>query len=405
MTLGGLALAIGMLVDDATVEVENIHRNRHLGKPLTIAILDGAAQIATPALAATLTICIVFFPVVLLSGPARFLFTPLAISVVWAMLASYVLSRTLVPALARRLMHNEHLDHLDQPATSAWQRFNRARDRAFENFQENYYGRALGTVLRHRRFALCILAVLVANAALLATVVGTDFFPEVDAGIMRLHVRAPLGTRIEDTEQLIANIEQRIRSLIPPEDLQSITDNIGLPVSYNLAFVQTDNVGGQDADILIALKPEHAPTVTYRRALRRAINAEFTGVHAYFQPADIVSQVLNFGLSAPISIEVEGNDLEKTSVLARKIRDGIKGIPGVVDVRIPQGLAHPALQGGRRPRACRTARLEPVGHCQHPFNIAQFKRLGSPFVLAQSCQQRAIFGGCSNAYQQSQIDG
>ncbi len=341
MTLGGLSLAIGMLVDDATVEVENIHRNRHLGKALTVAIMDGAAQIATPALAATLTICIVFCPVVLLYGPARFLFTPLAFSVVYAMLASYVLSRTLVPVLARMLMKSEALHPSADP--SLWERFNIGRDRLFDNFQESY-GRVLAVILRHRAFVLvCVLFTLIGLVPL-ALSVGTDFFPEVDAGQMRLHVRAPLGTRIEDTEHLLAAVEQRIRTLIPASELESITDNMGVPTSYNLAFIQSDNIGGQDADVLIALKHAHQPTQKHREALREVLNREFIGSHFYFQPADIISQVLNFGLSAPVDIEIEGPKLEQSMDVARALRDAMRGIYGVVDVRIPQVLSHPAMQ-------------------------------------------------------------
>src|SRR5438477_519367 len=223
MTLGGLALAIGMLVDDATVEVENIHRNRHMGKPLTVAILDGARQIAVPALAATLTICVVFFPVVLLEGPARFLFTPLALGVVISMLASYLLSRTLVPTLARILMEKEDLDH-QGPGFSA--RFNRWRDAGFGRFQEAY-GRTLEAVLQHRGLVLVSAGLVLACTAFLPFVVGLDFFPTVDAGQMRLHYRAPIGTRLEETERQVAKLEQRIQEMIPPAELDTINSNIG----------------------------------------------------------------------------------------------------------------------------------------------------------------------------------
>src|SRR3954452_2321785 len=225
MTMGGLALAIGMLVDDATVEVENIHRNRHLGKPLTVAILDGAQQIAVPALAATLTICIVFFPVVLLEGPARFLFIPLGLGVVISMIASYLLSRTLVPVLARILMENEALhSHGD----GVVQRFNRWRDEKFARFQEAY-GRALANVLEHRAVVLGAGALVLACTAFLPFVVGLDFFPRVDAGQMRLHFRAPIGTRLEETERLVSRLEQRIRDVVPAGQLATIKSMIGIP--------------------------------------------------------------------------------------------------------------------------------------------------------------------------------
>jgi multidrug efflux pump subunit AcrB len=282
MTLGGMALAIGMLVDDATVEIENIHRNRALGKPLTVAILDGAAQIAVPALAATLTICIVFFPVVMLTGPARYLFTPLALSVVFAMLASYLLSRTLVPTLARMLMGGEH--HGPPRGLGV------LREAGFGAMQRGY-ARVLEVVLAHRIFVLGCSAAVVAGVAVLATVVGMDFFPDVDAGLMRLHVRAPSGTRVEETERVVAGVEGRIRAIVPPAELETINDNIGVPISYNLAFVPTDNIGGADADVLVALAPGHGPTAEYRRRIRDELWRDFPDASFYFQPADIVSQV------------------------------------------------------------------------------------------------------------------
>ncbi len=337
MTLGGLALAIGMLVDDATVEVENIHRNRHMGKKLTVAILDGASQIAIPALAATLTICIVFFPVALLEGPSRFLFSPLALSVVFSMLASYLLSRTLVPSLARLLMENEKEDH-----ASFLGRFNAWRDLKFNAFRDAYAG-VLQLVLEHRAQALAFSTVLLACSAALLLVIGLDFFPAVDAGQLRMHFRAPIGTRIEETERMVAQVENHIREVIPAAELENITSNVGLPVYYNLAFVQTDSIGGQDADIRVALKQHHGPTEKYAEKLRQELPREFPGSSVYFQPADIISQVLNFGLSAPIDVQIEGTDLDKSYALARTLRDRMREIPGTTDVRILQVLAHPAL--------------------------------------------------------------
>ena len=334
MTLGGLALAIGMLVDDATVEVENIHRNRHLGKPLTVAILDGAQQIAVPALAATLTICIVFFPVVMLFGPARYLFTPLALSVVFSMLASYLLSRTLVPSLARLLMERESLHQTD--------RFNQWRDSLWGKFQGGY-ARLLALVMAHRGFVILCAFGVVACSAALPFVVGLDFFPTVDVGQMKLHFRAPIGTRLEETERLVDAVEQRIRELIPADELQTINDNIGIPVSYNLAFVTSDNIGSQDAEIFIALRPEHRPTEGYMSKIREALPREFPGSSFYFQPADVVSQVLNFGLSAPVDVQIEGTDLDQSFAVARQLRDQISAVPGTTDIRIAQVLDHPAL--------------------------------------------------------------
>ncbi len=339
MTLGGLALAIGMLVDDATVEVENIHRNRHMGKPLTVAILDGARQIAVPALAATLTICVVFFPVVLLEGPARFLFSPLALGVVISMFASYLLSRTLVPTLARILLEKEDLEQKG-PGFAA--RFNRWRDAGFARFREAY-GRALSLVLGHRGTVIGAAGLLLVCTAALPFVIGLDFFPSVDAGQMRLHYRAPIGTRIEETERQVARLEQRIRDIVPVDELQTINSMLGVPVSYNLAFVQTDNTGSQDADVLIALKARHRPTEQYMDRIRSELPDEFPGASIYFQPADIVSQVLNFGLSAPIDVQIEGSDVEQSFGVARELANRIRRIPGATDVHIPQVLAHPAL--------------------------------------------------------------
>jgi multidrug efflux pump subunit AcrB len=347
MTLGGLALAIGMLVDDATVEVENIHRNRNMGKPLTRAILDGAQQIAVPAIVATLAICIVFFPVVLLVGPARFLFTPLAIAVVLAMLASYLLSRTLVPALARMLMHGEHHDDPEAPPRGGWRglayRFNHWRDANFERFQ-NRYAAVLALALHHRRFTLLTAGGIAAVSMGLVFVVGTDFFPSVDAGLMKLHFRAPKGSRIEETESLVARVEDEIRKIIPADQIGTINAMIGVPVSYNLAFIQTDNVSPMDAELLIALAPEHAPSAGYMRRIREVLGRDFPGSTAYFQPADIVSQVLNFGLSAPVDVQVEFPDLQKGYEYARKLRDGISTVAGVADAHIIQVVDYPALQ-------------------------------------------------------------
>jgi multidrug efflux pump subunit AcrB len=339
MTLGGLALAIGMLVDDATVGIESIHRNMHEGKGLTVAILDGSQQIALPALAATLTICVVFFPVVLLEGPARFLFSPLALGVVISMLASYLLSRTLVPTLSRLLMEKEDLHYRGEGFAA---RFNRWRDARFARLQQAY-GRALSAILAHRGMVLGAGGLVLSCTAALPFVVGLDFFPTVDAGQMRLHYRAPIGTRVEETERQVARLEQRIREIVPPAELQTINSMIGMPISYNHAFVQTDNTGSQDADVLIALKGDHAPTEKYMERIRRELPDEFPGSNLYFQPADIVSQVLNFGLSAPIDVQIEGSDVEQSFGIARELARRIRGIPGAADVRIPQILAHPAL--------------------------------------------------------------
>ncbi len=352
MTLGGLALAIGMLVDDATVEVENIHRNRALNKPLTVAILDGARQVAVPAIVATLSICVVFFPVVLLWGPAKFLFTPLALAVVIAMLASYLLSRTLVPTLSRMLMGGEsHLHNRtnsESGAPAGWlknlpQKLNYFRDDVFERFRESY-GRTLGTFLEHPVLGIVSAGILIAISLGLIYVVGTDFFPSVDTGLMKLHFRAPIGTRIEKTEQIVAQVEKRIRQIIPPQELETINSMIGLPVFYNLAFVQTDNVASMDAEILIALKKNHRPSSVCRQKIREVLERDFPGCSTYFQSADIISLVLNFGLTSPIEVQVEDVDMHRAYQFAVKLKDAMREIPGAADVHINEVLDYPALR-------------------------------------------------------------
>jgi multidrug efflux pump subunit AcrB len=348
MTLGGLALAVGMLVDDATVAVESIDRHLEMGKPLTPAILDASNEIAVPAIVATLAICIVFFPVVLLSGAAKYLFTPMALAVVLAMLASYVLSRTLVATLSRQLFTSHHVAGGSEHAPAGMEgrprgRLNRWRESAFQKLQDGYVG-LLGVVLHHRVYTLAIFAALLLISAALPLVIGTDFFPSVDAGLMKLHFRAPVGTRLEDTERLLMRVEDRIRQIIPAKELETINDFQGIPTSYNLAFVPTDNVGDMDAEILIALKPEHHPTARYMEEMRRTLPREFPGSSFYFQSADIVSQVLNFGVSAPIDVEVEGPDLNRSYQVARQLRDEMRQVPGTADVVIKQPLQYPALR-------------------------------------------------------------
>jgi multidrug efflux pump subunit AcrB len=340
MTLGGIALAVGMLVDDATVEIENIHRNHAMPKPLLVAILDGATQIATPTFVGTLSICIVFFPVVLLTGVARFLFTPLALAVVFAMLTSYLLSRTLVPTMARYLLPDDHEDHLGR---GRWARVVRAFDRWFERMKERYRV-ALATFIGRRGLALACVAILILLSLGLLPIVGEDFFPAVDAGMMRLHVRAPTGSRIEHTEYLIDQIDRTIRTIVPPAELESISDNIGLPISYDLAFYQTDTIGPQDADVLIQLKPKHQPTAMYEQGIRQALAAKYPEVTAYFQAADIVSQVLNFGLPSAIDAQINGNSLQSDYDIALRLKDRMARIPGIVDMRIAEPLDYPSLK-------------------------------------------------------------
>ena len=340
MTLGGLALAVGMLVDDATVEVENIHRNHTPGKPLITAILEGAHQIATPTLVGTLSICIVFFPVVLLSGVARYLFPPLGMAVVFAMLTSYLLSRTLVPTMAMNLLP-EFSD--EAPASGRWARFLTGFERGFDRLKETY-GHALTGFIAHRWIALIAVAVMIAGSTLLLITVGQDFFPTVDAGLMRLHVRVPIGTRIEQTEYLVDQIDRDIRRVIPADQIDSISDNIGLPLPYVLAYYPTDSIGDQDADIMIELTANHRPTADYQDAIRTRLHHDFPGVEAYFQPADITGEVLNFGLSAPIDAQVSGPNLDADYALASRLGTAMHEIPGIVDLRIAEPINYPSFR-------------------------------------------------------------
>jgi multidrug efflux pump subunit AcrB len=336
MTLGGLALAIGLLVDNATVTVENIHRNLTLGKPLTVAILEGSAEVIQPLTVATLAICIVFFPVVLLFGVARYLFIPLAATVVFCMLASYALSFTVVPSFARFLLAGA--DHHAAPRG-----FFGLFDRGFDRLRRGY-GRLLAGTLRHRVFTLLCFGLLFVVTGLAARSLGMDFFPSADVGLIKLHYRAPAGTRIEETEQQVLKVEDAIRKLIPADELDTINDTVGVPNSFNLAFVPSDNVGDMDAEILISLKHGHHPTIDYIRAIRRDLPAQFPGSLFYFQTADIVSQVLNFGLPAPIDVQIQDVNFDRSYGLAQRLLQRMKTIPGVADAHLQQVLNYPALQ-------------------------------------------------------------
>ena len=337
MTLGGLALAIGLLVDNATVTIENIHRNQSLGKPLTVAILDGSAEVIQPLTVATLAICIVFFPVVLLFGVARFLFIPLAVTVVFCMLASYVLSFSVVPSFARFLLASEAQHH--GPPRGFFAMF----DRGFNRFRDGY-GRLLEGALHRRVFVLLCAGGLLIVSLGLGSVIGLDFFPTADVGLIKLHFRAPPGTRLERTEALVLQVEDSIRKIIPVDEMGTINDTVGVPSSFNLAFVPSDNVGAMDAEILISLKPGHHPSIDYIRAIRARVPEQFPGSIFYFQTADIVSQVLNFGLSAPIDVQIQDVNFERASQLAQKLLERMRQIPGVADPHLVQVLNYPALQ-------------------------------------------------------------
>ncbi|MGO9996794.1 MAG: efflux RND transporter permease subunit [Acetobacteraceae bacterium] len=337
MTLGGLALAIGLLVDNATVTIENIHRNQSLGKPLTVAILDGCAEVIQPLTVATLAICIVFFPVVLLFGVARFLFIPLAATVVFCMLASYLLSFSVVPSFARFLLAGEAQHH--GPPRGFFAMF----DRGFNRFRDGY-GRMLEGTLNRRVFVLVCAGALLVVSGGLASVIGLDFFPSADVGLIKLHYRAPPGTRLERTEAFVLQVEDSIRNIIPADELDTINDTVGVPSSFNLAFVPSDNVGSMDAEILISLKPGHHPSIDYIRAMRGRLPDQFPGGIFYFQTADIVSQVLNFGLSAPIDVQIQDVNFDRATALGRRLLEGMKRIPGVADAHLVQVLNYPTLQ-------------------------------------------------------------
>jgi multidrug efflux pump subunit AcrB len=342
MTLGGLALAVGILVDDATVELENTHRQMALGKPVHQAILDGAQQIALPAFVSTLCICIVFVPMFFLTGVARYLFVPLAEAVVFAMLASYVLSRTLVPTLVMWFYrHVEYHGHAADPASvQSWARpfvqLGNRFEQGFDRFRERYRD-LLGWILAHRlAFGVGFLAFCVASF-LLVPFLGQDFFPAVDAGVLRLHVRASTGTRIEESAGLIDRIESAIRREIPPKELQGILDNIGLPISgINLSYSDSGVAGPADGDILVSLRKGHRPTPEYVRNLRLTLNRDFPSVTFYFLPADIVSETINFGLPAPFDIQVLGRDVAGNQRVAAEIADRIRHVRGAVDLRVQQ---------------------------------------------------------------------
>ncbi|OUJ72914.1 efflux RND transporter permease subunit [Hymenobacter crusticola] len=402
MTLSGLSLAVGILVDDATVEIENIHRNMGMKKGLKRSILDGAQQIATPALVATLAICIVFVPVFFLAGAASSIFAPLAMAVIFAMLASYLLSRTLVPTMVMYLLRKElpiyhkeggaHLpssevrdDHpvstqearLEQllrenyekqhaslspeeddelPITDAerrasegierswvW-RVHKAFDHGFEKFRESYRG-ALAWSLHHRRTVVTCFAVLFVCSGCLYPFIGQNFFPKVDAGQLRLHIRVPTGTRVEETERRFAQVEKVIRDVIPADELDLVLDNIGLPVvPINLILSDNPTIGAGDGEILVSMKEEHGPTAEYITEIRRRLRKEHPDLSVFFQAADIVNQTLNFGLPAPIDIQVVGRNKEANQKIATKLKEQIADVEGVVDAFVYQAFDQPQIR-------------------------------------------------------------
>ncbi len=347
MTLGGLALAVGILVDDATVEIENINRNLEAGKAIEQAILDGAAQIAVPALVATISICIVFVPMFFLSGVAKYLFVPLAEAVVFAMLASYLLSRTVVPTMAKYLLREvEEGEHeKKQQSRNPFTKFQLGFEHHFEKVRVGYR-RMLELCIHHAGVFMIIFFVFtMGSAALLYPYLGEDFFPTVDSGQFKLHIRARTGTRIEDTAALCDRIDNTIRELIPKSELVTIIDNIGLPYSgINLSYSNSAPVGPGDADIQVSLTEKHRPTEEYVAKLREELPKRFPGTEFYSLPVDMVTQILNFGLPAPIDIQIMGPNQEGNREFAANLLNQIKYVPGTADMRIQQPFNNPKLQ-------------------------------------------------------------
>src|SRR2546425_6997467 len=346
MTLGGLALAVGILVDDATVTIENIERQMASGKELLQAILDGAEQIAVPALVSTLSISIVFVPMFFLTGVERYLFVPLAEAVVFALLASYFFSRTLVPTLVMYLMKKEsaRYQHPEQEQSGGFfSRIHHGFESGFEALRRSY-SNLLQLCLDHRAlFAGCFLVFCLASLMLVSHL-GQDFFPTVDAGQLRLHLRAKTATRIEETPRVTSEAENTIRRLIPASELGGILDNIGLPTSgINLSYSNSETVGNFDAEILVSLQPKHHPTADYVQKLREELPKAFPATAFFFEPADIVTQTLNFGLPAPIDIQIIGNDMAHNFSLAAGMAQQIRSVPGAVDVHLHQLLDQPRL--------------------------------------------------------------
>jgi multidrug efflux pump subunit AcrB len=346
MTLGGMALAVGILVDDATVEIENINRNLEAGKEIEQAILDGAAQIATPALVSTLAICIVFVPMFLLSGVARYLFVPLAEAVVFAMLASYLLSRTVVPTMAKYLLkeHDEEEAARKHRSRNPFVRFQLAFEHRFERIRQGYLGLLTFCVDHARVFLILFILFAAGSVGLLVPWLGRDFFPSVDAGQFKIHVRARTGTRIEETALLCDHIDQTIREQIPAREIVNIVDNIGVPYSgLNLSYSTSAPIGPSDVDIQVQLTHDHHPTAVYLENLRKVLSRDYPGVTFYELPVDIVTQILNFGLSAPIDVQFVGPNLYGNRALAERVANEVRYVPGAADVRIQQPFDYPNM--------------------------------------------------------------
>jgi len=345
MTLGGLALAVGILVDDATVTIENINWHLEQGKAVEPAIMDGAQQIVAPALVSLLCICIVFIPMFFLQGVAGFLFVPMAKAVIFALVCSFILSRTLVPTMANWLLraHNPHEEHHAKPA-NAFQRFQRGFEARFEGSRHRYKGILEHSIRRRRPFLIGFVAV-VALSFLLVPFLGSNFFPSVDSGQVLIHARVPVGTRVEETAKRFAQVEQAIRKVIPAHEIVTMVDNIGMPSSsINLTYNNTGTMGTQDGDFQIALGEEHAPTADYVAKLREVLPRQFPDTTFSFPPADIVSQILNFGSPAPIDVQVRGRNIDANFAYAQKLLKRVRAIPGVADARIQQSNRAPVFK-------------------------------------------------------------
>jgi len=346
MTLGGLALAVGILVDDATVEIENINRNLEQGKAIEQAILDGASQIAVPALVSTISICIVFVPMFFLTGVARYLFVPLGEAVVFAMLASYILSRTVVPTMAKYMLqeHDDEAIERKQASRNPFVRFQMMFESGFMRFRSGYHNILLLCIEHSGVFLIFFLAFVVVSTVALYPFLGEDFFPSVDSGQFKLHVRAQTGTRIEDMAALCDRVDNAIRETIPKKELVTIIDNIGLPYSgLNTVYSNSAPVGPADADIQVSLTEKHHPTDEYVQELRARLNREFPGVIFYTLPVDMVTQILNFGLPAPIDIQIVGPDATGNRAFAEQLLNKVKRVAGTADLRIQQPFNNPDL--------------------------------------------------------------
>ena len=342
MTLGGLALAVGILVDDATVTIENIERYLEEGAELHEGILEGAAQIAVPALVSTLCICIVFLPMFFLSGVSRYLFVPLAEAVVFAMLASYALSRTLVPTLAMYLLKKH--DHHAVPSRNVLSRFQRGFERGFERVR-SAYADTLARLIELRMIFVPVFLLACLCVFLLIPFLGQNFFPSSDTGSFLLHMRAADGLRIEETAKLADEVEDKIRTVVPAAQMDNILDNIGLPYStLNTQHATSGLIGAGDVDILVSLKENHRPTEEFVAELRKRLPVAFPGTMFYFLPSDIVTQILNFGLPAPIDVQFDGSDLTGNRKVANAVLADLRKIPGLVDLRIQQPDDYPALR-------------------------------------------------------------